>query len=98
MGFSMSLQVLLYQMLANSAQRLNLLALFFAVAGSWLLLATRWREQTAGLRLAAGSGSDPTAAAGHADESTRRINRFFYRFGYGCLVVAVSLSWCSTWS
>ncbi|MBF7729609.1 hypothetical protein [Pseudomonas sp. N040] len=94
----MSLHLMVSQALSDSAQRLNVLALFFAVAGSWLLLATRWREQEARLRLACGTAADSGAdAASLPGEPTRRINRFFYQFGFTCLTVALSLSWSSTW-
>ena len=91
----MSLQVFLSQLLSSSAQQLNLLALFLALPGSWLLLATRWREQ--GGWLLAGGQLSATAADGDVtDAATQRLNRFFYRFGLLCLAAALGLSWLST--
>lgn len=76
---------------------LNILALFFAVAGSWLLLATRLREQRAGARLAAGSElAELNEETPLLDEPTQRINRFFYHFGGATLSAALLLSWFST--
>ncbi|HHQ2616988.1 TPA: hypothetical protein ACSPLV_005208, partial [Pseudomonas aeruginosa] len=43
----MSLQALWALFLAHPAQAMNGLALFFGVAGAWLLLATRARERRA---------------------------------------------------
>lgn len=90
----MSLQVLWSQFLAHPAQMLNALALFFAVAGSWLLLATRIREQRAMARLAA--DSELLQEATLDDEPTQRLNRFFYGFGGVSLSIALLLSWGST--
>ena len=90
----MSLQYLWTLFSAHPAQTLNALALFFAVAGSWLLLATRLREQRAGGRLAA--EMDALAGDSLLDESTSRINRFFYAFGGATLSLALLLSWYST--
>jgi hypothetical protein len=92
-----SLQYLWTQFSAHPGQVLNGLALFFAFAGSWLLLATRLREQRAVGHLAADSELDeidePTSLL---DESTQRINRFFYGFGGATLSAALLLSWFST--
>ena len=93
----MTLQYLWALYGAHPAQVINGLALFFAVAGSWLLLATRLREQRAHARLAAASGVD--AGDGEAeplDERTQRINRFFCHFAGACLVLALALSFHST--
>ncbi len=90
----MSLQVLWSQFLAHPAQMLNALALFFALAGSWLLLATRMREQRAETRLVA--ASEVAQETSLDDEPTQRLNRFFYSFGSVSLVLAVLLSWAST--
>ncbi|HCI5052082.1 TPA: hypothetical protein NPK20_004348, partial [Pseudomonas aeruginosa] len=49
----MSLQALWALFLAHPAQAVNGLALFFGVAGAWLLLATRARERRALARWAA---------------------------------------------
>jgi hypothetical protein len=72
----------------------NDLALFFALAGGWLLLATRRRERLALARLAAESEIAPVAL--DSIEPTARMNRFFYRFGFACMALAVTVSWYST--
>jgi hypothetical protein len=90
----MSLQVLWSLFLAYPAQLLNGLALFFALAGAWLLLATRVREQRVAARLLA--GGELSEAEYAEDEPTARINRFFYGFGMATLMLALLLSWVST--
>lgn len=93
----MSLQFLWSVVHTYPSQAVNGLALFFALCGSWLLLATRVREQRAMARLAGdnpASGLDADACM--LDEPVQRINRFFYRFGYGTLGLAFLLSWGST--
>lgn len=90
----MSLQALWSLFLAHPAQLVNWLALFFAVAGAWLLLATRVRERRVVAHLAAASKLDGEASV--LDEPTVRLNRFFYRFGYLCLAAALAVSWAST--
>lgn len=93
----MSVQALWSLFLAYPGQLLNGLALFFAMAGAWLLLVTRMREQRALARLLAGSEMEELAEQAYVmDEPTLRLNRFFYRFGYACLIVALTLSWAST--
>lgn len=89
----MSLQVLWSLFLAHPAGALNSLALFFAVAGSWLCLMTRLRKQRGMARVLAQGELDE---ADVQDERTLRINRFFYRFGGICLGAALLLSWFST--
>jgi hypothetical protein len=97
LGLEMSLQVLWLLVEGQPGQWLNGLALFFAMAGAWLLLATRLREQRALARLLAGSELNALLAQSCTiDEPTLRLNRFFYRFGYLSLVVALLLSWLST--
>lgn len=93
----MSLQMLWSLFLQQPGQVLNALALFFALAGAWLLLATRMREQRAVARLLVDgdAGAMPEQAC-LFDEPTLRLNRFFYRFGYACLVLALAVSWSST--
>lgn len=91
----MSLQVLWSLFLNHPAQALNALALFFAGAGSWLLLATRVREQRSLTRLAS-QGALELDAASLLDEPSLRLNRFFYRFAIGTLLLALLLSWYST--
>lgn len=93
----MSLQALWSLFQLHPAQVINALALFFAVSGSWLLLATRLREHRALARLA-GQVELPALDedASLLDEPTRRINLFFYLFGGSVLVLALMLSWFST--
>ncbi|BAU76458.1 hypothetical protein [Metapseudomonas furukawaii] len=90
----MSLQALWAMFLAHPAQVVNGLALFFACAGAWVLLATRLRERRSVARLAAEADLD--AAATSLDEASQRLNRFFYAFGYFSLAVALGVSWAST--
>ncbi|AOE87358.1 hypothetical protein [Pseudomonas sp. TCU-HL1] len=93
----MSLQALWAMFLAHPAQVVNGLALFFACAGAWVLLATRLREQRSIARLAAESELEEVdEATDIQDESARRLNRFFYAFGYFSLAVALGVSWAST--
>ncbi|QEY64826.1 hypothetical protein FXN65_23140 [Metapseudomonas lalkuanensis] len=92
----MSLQALWAMFLAHPAQVVNGLALFFACAGAWVLLATRWREQRSIARLAAESELEEVDGPTVQDESTQRLNRFFYAFGYFSLAVALGVSWAST--
>ena len=93
----MSLQALWSLFLAHPGLAANSLALFFAVAGAWLLLATRLREQRGLARLAAESQFDELAGqASLLTEATLRMNRFFYRFGYACLAIALAVSGIST--
>lgn len=75
-------------------RRPNGLALFFGVAGAWLLLATRARERRALARWAAEGEAGEEALP--MDEATLRINLFFYRFGAACLGLALLVSWAST--
>ncbi|MFT5780893.1 MAG: hypothetical protein ACI9EB_000250 [Pseudomonas sp.] len=89
----MSLQVLYTLFHAQPARGINLLALFFACAGAWLLLATRQREQAAVGSFAVGGGNTMSAPE---DEPTQRLNRFFYQLGFSCMVSALLLSWLSS--
>ena len=89
----MSLQSLYAMLLAHPAQDLNLLALLFALAGAWLLLATRQRQLRLGTRLAAAQGVEDEV---DVDEATARMNRFFFLFGFACLALALLVSWSST--
>ncbi|KQO29493.1 hypothetical protein ASF15_13665 [Pseudomonas sp. Leaf83] len=89
----MSLQMLWSLFLAYPAGAVNSLALFFALAGAWLCLMTRLREQRGMARVLAQGELDESEAQ---DERTVRINRFFYRFGIICLGAALLLSWLST--
>jgi hypothetical protein len=82
---------------AHPAKLINLLALLVAFPGSWLLHATRRREQRALASLGAQTQSrridEPTLML---DGATLRMNRFFYRVGFACLGVALLVSWIST--
>jgi len=81
----------------HPAKLINLLALLLAFPGSWLLHATRRREQRAQalLEAAAQNRRVDDATLMH-DGATQRMNRFFYRFGFACLGVALIISWIST--
>ena len=80
---------------AHPAKLVNLLALLLAFPGCWLLHATRRREQRAiASRVAQRQGQpdvEPTL-----DWATLRMNRFFYRFGFACMGLALLVSWIST--
>jgi len=94
----MSLHALWSLFLAHPAQVVNGLALFFALAGSWLLVATRLRERRAA-RLSAPIELEEALDDEEdllLDERTLRINRFFVRFGAACLGLALVVSWLST--
>ncbi len=93
----MSLQLLWSWCLSYPSQVVNGLALFLALAGGWLLLATRRREQRAAARLLLDgelSTLDEEAVGG--DAQVERLNRFFYRFGSLSLLAALLLSCLST--
>lgn len=88
----MSLQSLWSLSGFNPAWALNLLALFFCVAGGWLLVATRLREQFAatvsGSNAADGSLQTLSVNAGKGAV----LNRFFYRFGGMTLALGLAIS------
>ncbi|GIZ12333.1 hypothetical protein [Pseudomonas sp. NCCP-436] len=92
----MSLQVLWSLVVVRPAGALNALALFFALAGAWLWLMTRLREQRGQARVLAQGQLEELGEESGADERAQRINRFFYRFGGCCLGMALILSWGST--
>ena len=93
----MSLQYFWSLFSSYPGQVVNGLALFFAVAGSWLLLATRLRELRVYARLAGESELEEIGEeASLLDEPTLRINRCFYLFGSATLSAALLLSWFST--
>lgn len=77
-------------MAAHPGQALNAVALFLALAGAWLLVATRVRE----LRLA--GLSTELRLPFHLATASERVNLFFYRFGGAALVAGAMLSWFST--
>ncbi|KOY03839.1 hypothetical protein [Pseudomonas nunensis] len=81
----------------HPAKLINLLALLLAFPGSWLLHATRRREQRAlAILEAAAQNRRIDDATLMLDGATQRMNRFFYRFGFACLGVALIVSWVST--
>lgn len=90
----MSLQAIWNLFQSHPGRILNDLALFFALAGGWLLLATRRRERLALERLVADSEVQPQPLS--VIEPLARLNRFFYRFGFACLTLALAVSWYST--
>ena len=94
----MPVQWLVATYLSSPAQALNAVALFFALAGAFLWLATRWRERRLAARWLTETGAEAMNAEAVAavSEPMQRINRFFYRFGAGCLALSLSLSWLST--
>ncbi|MCL6700235.1 hypothetical protein [Pseudomonas sp. T1.Ur] len=81
---------------AHPAKLINLLALLFACPGGWVLHATRRREQRARACLEARGGESHERFEALLDLATQRMNRFFYRFGFACLGVALLMSWFST--
>ncbi|POA59303.1 hypothetical protein C1889_02860 [Pseudomonas sp. FW507-12TSA] len=93
----MSLQMFWSMFSAHPGKLINLFALLLACPGSWLLHATRRREQRALANLAVQSEEravdQPMLML---DPATLRINRFFYRFGFACLGLALLVSWIST--
>ena len=80
---------------AHPAKLVNLLALLLAFPGSWLLHATRRREQRAVASRVAQRQGQPSVEP-TLDWATLRMNRFFYRFGFACLGLALLVSWIST--
>lgn len=93
----MSLQAFWSLVYSYPAQSLNGLALFFAAAGGWLLVATRYRQQRALARLLVQSECvEGKVTAGFAETATQRVNRFFYCFGFASLALALAVSWAST--
>lgn len=93
----MSLQVLWSLFHSHPSQAVNGLALFLALAGGWLLLATRLREQRAQARLLLdGESLEMAEAASGEGLQVARLNRFFCAFGGACLLAALGLSWLST--
>ncbi|CAN1604356.1 hypothetical protein LOY35_23255 [Pseudomonas sp. B21-028] len=81
---------------AHPAKLINLFALLFACPGGWVLHATRRREQRARASLQAGNRNSEERFEALLDLATQRMNRFFYRFGFGCLALALLVSWIST--
>lgn len=93
----MPLQALWSLASIHPAQVLNTLALFLAIAGGWLLLATRLRERRSMARLVLENPmTDLQASAEMTDEPGAQLNRFFYCFAGACLLGALLLSGYST--
>jgi len=90
-----SLQYLWNLFSNHPAQVVNGLALFLALAGAWLLLATRIREQRAVARLAAASDLADDAGS-WLDEPTLRINPFLLPLRRGQPGRGLALSFYST--
>lgn len=80
----------------HPAKLINLIALLFACPGGWLLHATRRRELRARASLETRNGNGEERFEALLDLATQRMNRFFYRFGFGCLALALLVSWIST--
>lgn len=78
--------------LSNPALVINGLALFYGVAGSWLIFVSQWRSGSSAAQLTAG------ASAGLDDGAVlnSRVSRMFGRIGLGCLALAMLLSLLST--
>lgn len=81
---------------AHPAKLINLLALLLACPGGWVLHATRRREQRARACLASRTHEANERFEALLDLATQRMNRFFYRFGFACLGLALLMSWIST--
>ncbi|PKM31804.1 MAG: hypothetical protein CVV07_01470 [Gammaproteobacteria bacterium HGW-Gammaproteobacteria-11] len=78
--------------LNNPALVINGLALFYALSGSWLLLATQIRaSRQTSLLVTSPAASEITLAP-----ATLRINRMFNSVGFACLGLALLLSLIST--
>lgn len=76
----------------NPAWALNALALFFCVAGGWLLVATRLREQFAST-LSGSSAADGSLQALSVEGGKGAVlNRFFYVFGSLTLALGLAMS------
>lgn len=70
---------------------LNGLALICAFCGSWLLVATQWRQICASRRtVIAQVPATSRSTAGVA--ATQRVNQVFYRFGWAGLLLGLGLS------
>lgn len=79
--------------LNHPALVINGLALFYALAGSWLVFAAQWRSVRGGVQLTAGISSRLDAAE---EQPGQRINRMFYRIGLACLTLGMLLTLLST--
>lgn len=92
----MSLQSLWSFFSTNPAWVINALALFFCVAGGWLLVATGLREQFARAELSGSSAADGSLQSLRVDAGKgAALNRFFYGFGGVSLAFGLMLSLAS---
>lgn len=80
-----------YSTLARVAPLINSLALLIALSGGWLLLATRWRRQLSNAATSLAGSRIPAVEQGGV-AATRRLDRFFYGFGFSSLGLACLLS------
>jgi hypothetical protein len=80
-----------YSTLARVAPLVNSMAMLIVLSGAWLLLATRWRQQTVNAA-APLAGSRASAVAQGCVAARQRVDRFFYGFGFSCLGLACLLS------
>lgn len=76
----------------HSALVINALGLFYALSGSWLLLATQIRSARSLSQLA----TSPAGVIQEPSPATLRINRMFNRVGGLCLGAGLLLSLIST--
>ncbi|SEL37901.1 hypothetical protein SAMN05216604_116125 [Pseudomonas agarici] len=93
----MSLHLIWSALAGHPGKWLNLFALLLACPGARLLQITRRREQRALENLEMQSeGRSIELPLLLLDSRVLRANRFFYRFGFACLGIALLLSWLST--
>ncbi|MFN3580021.1 MAG: hypothetical protein ACK4VV_06065 [Pseudomonas sp.] len=78
--------------LSHPALVINGLGLFYALSGSWLLIATRVRISRASAVLA----TSPALPQGSSNAASTRINQLFNRVGVSCLGLGLLLSLIST--
>lgn len=83
-----ALQAAWMHYLSNPSLVLNGLALFYALAGSWLWIATQLRSSRAQVRMATSPASVETLSS----TATQWVNRLFYAVGGACLGLALLLS------
>lgn len=91
----MSLQSLWLLSSLNPSWALNLLALFFCVAGGWLMIATRLRAQFAGSVAARNAAEGPLQTLSVEPVRGASLNRFFMGFGAMSLVLGLAISLAS---
>ncbi|MEB0043398.1 MULTISPECIES: hypothetical protein [unclassified Pseudomonas] len=93
----MSLQSFEAVLVFDLAHCVNSVALLATVPAAWFLQLTRRREQREVEHLASLTERAPIDEPQHLmDISTLRLNRFNYRFGFGCLMGVLLVSWIST--